>query len=86
LLTEFFYGISAEAKARRDKAMPLINDPVCTGLRRRVMPEGLACFIDPYHWPGASGGRDYPWLISCPLRGIFVLNYVVGFANASGPV
>jgi hypothetical protein len=27
LLTEFFYGISAEAKARRDKAMPLINDP-----------------------------------------------------------
>jgi hypothetical protein len=26
LHTEFFYGISAEAKARRDKAMPLIND------------------------------------------------------------
>jgi hypothetical protein len=25
-LTEFFYGTSAEAKARRDKAMPLIND------------------------------------------------------------
>jgi len=48
LLTEFFYGISAEAKARRDKAMPLINDPLCTGLRRRVMPEGLAYFIDPF--------------------------------------
>jgi menaquinone-9 beta-reductase len=26
LLTEFFYGISAEAKARRDRAMPLINE------------------------------------------------------------
>jgi hypothetical protein len=39
-----------------------------------------------FQWPGASGGRDYPWLISCPLRGIFVFNYVLGFAYASGAV
>jgi hypothetical protein len=31
LLTELFYGICAEAKARREKAMPLINDDLSRG-------------------------------------------------------
>jgi hypothetical protein len=65
--------------------IPVVRKSAYPASADGVMPEGLTHFIDP-SLALRKRGRDYPWLISYPLRGIFVLNYVVGFAYASGSV